>query len=162
MQITRRATLTRLLLGGAALKLGLSTRGAAAGEAFAVTHTEAEWRQLLTPNQFAVLRQEATERAFTSPLLQEKRAGKFACAGCDLAAFSSTAKFDSGTGWPSFWQPLAHAVSTREDTSLGSVRTEVHCARCGGHLGHVFTDGPKPTGLRYCLNGAALSFHQSA
>ncbi|MBI1171009.1 peptide-methionine (R)-S-oxide reductase MsrB [bacterium] len=162
MQITRRTTLTRLLFGSVALKLGLATRGAMAGEAFAVTHTEAEWRQLLTPTQFAVLRQEATERAFTSPLLHESRQGTFACAGCDLSLFNSSTKFDSGTGWPSFWQPLAHAVSTREDTSFGAVRTEVHCSRCGGHLGHVFDDGPKPTGLRYCMNGVALNFHQSA
>ncbi|MGV8985631.1 MAG: peptide-methionine (R)-S-oxide reductase MsrB [Cypionkella sp.] len=162
MQITRRAALTRLLLGGAAVKLGLSSRGAQAEKAFAVTHTDAEWRKLLSPSQFAVLRKEATERAYTSPLLHEDRHGTFACAGCDLALFSSSTKYDSGTGWPSFWQPLAHAIATRQNTSFGAARTEVHCARCGGHLGHVFADGPKPTGLRYCMNGDALSFHQSA
>ncbi len=114
------------------------------------------------PDQFAVLRQEATETPFTSPLMQEHRNGTFSCAGCDLALFSSTAKFESGTGWPSFWQPLDNAVATREDGSLGTKRTEVHCSRCGGHLGHVFADGPQPTGLRYCMNGLALTFHKMA
>ena len=125
---------------------------------FEVTHTDAEWRALLTPDQYAVLRQQGTERAFSSPLDHEKRSGTFSCAGCANPLFSSKTKFDSGTGWPSFWQPLPNAVATRIDSTLGMRRTEVHCRRCGGHLGHVFDDGPKPTGLRYCMNGAALKF----
>jgi peptide-methionine (R)-S-oxide reductase len=131
---------------------------AAENETFAVTHTDDEWRKLLTSDQFAVLRKSATERPFTSPLLHEKRRGNFACAGCDLDLFSSTTKYDSRTGWPSFWAPLENAVGTSRDISFGMVRTAVHCSRCGGHLGHVFDDGPKPTGLRYCMNGVALTF----
>ena len=132
--------------------------GGAADEEFEVQHSEEEWRKLLTPNQYAVLREEATERPFTSPLNDEHRAGVFRCAGCDLDLFSSATKFESGTGWPSFWQPLPNAVGTERDTSLGMIRTSVHCRRCGGHLGHVFEDGPRPTGLRYCMNGLALKF----
>lgn len=131
---------------------------AEATESFEVTHADAEWRKLLSSDQYAVLRQAATERPFTSPLLNEHRAGTFTCAGCELALFSSTTKFDSGTGWPSFWAPIDNAVATSDDNSLGMDRTEVHCRRCGGHLGHVFDDGPKPTGLRYCINGLALGF----
>jgi peptide-methionine (R)-S-oxide reductase len=123
-----------------------------------VTHTDAEWKQLLTADQYAVLRHEGTERPFTSPLLHEERAGTFACAGCDLPLFSSKTKFDSGTGWPSFWAPLEKAVGTTTDASLGMIRKAVHCRRCGGHLGHVFDDGPRPTGLRYCMNGVAMTF----
>jgi len=140
------------------LALALSRAMAASEPTYAVTHTDAEWKQQLTPQQFAVLRKAATEAPWTSPLLKEHRRGNFACAGCDLDNFSSTTKFDSGTGWPSFWQPLANAVGTSGDTSAGMLRTEVHCTRCGGHLGHVFEDGPKPTGLRYCINGLALTF----
>jgi peptide-methionine (R)-S-oxide reductase len=120
--------------------------------------SDADWRQRLTANQYAILRQHGTERAGTSPLNNEKRKGIFACAGCDLPLFSSDTKFESGTGWPSFYQPLANAVETKTDRSLFMARTEVHCARCLGHLGHVFDDGPKPTGLRYCMNGVALKF----
>jgi peptide-methionine (R)-S-oxide reductase len=125
---------------------------------FEVTLTEAQWRAKLSPAAFDVLRQEGTERPFSSPLNDEHRRGTFACAGCALPLYSSTTKFDSGTGWPSFWAPLKDAVRTRDDGSLGMVRTEVHCRRCGGHLGHVFDDGPKPTGLRYCMNGVAMTF----
>jgi peptide-methionine (R)-S-oxide reductase len=129
-----------------------------ADETFAVTHSEAEWRSRLTPEQYAVLRESATERPFTSPLLDEHRRGTFGCVGCNLDLFSSTTKFDSRTGWPSFWAPLAGAAGTTRDTSLFMIRTAVHCSRCGGHLGHVFDDGPQPTGLRYCMNGVALTF----
>ena len=113
---------------------------------------------MLTPEQYAVLRQEATERPFSSPLNAEHRPGQFACAGCGTPLFSSETKFDSGTGWPSFWAPLEGAVATTEDHSRGMQRTEVHCRHCGGHLGHVFDDGPPPTGFRYCMNGAAMTF----
>ena len=130
----------------------------AAPPVFEVSHTDAEWRQLLTREQYDVLRREGTERAFTSPLDREKRPGVYACAGCRLDLFSSTTKFESGTGWPSFWAPLDNAVGTTRDMSFGMIRTSVHCRRCGGHLGHVFDDGPKPTGLRYCMNGVAMLF----
>jgi peptide-methionine (R)-S-oxide reductase len=133
-----------------------------ADEHFEVQHSDDEWRAKLTPAQYRVLRQEGTERAFTSPLDEEHRRGVFACAGCDLHLFSSETKFESGTGWPSFWQPLPNAVNKRLDTSLGMERDEVHCRRCGGHLGHVFDDGPRPTGLRYCMNGVALGFTPGA
>lgn len=125
---------------------------------FEVIKTEAQWRKILTPEQFEVLRKAGTERAGTSPLTAEHRTGKFACAGCNLALFTSETKFESGTGWPSFYAPIANAIETSVDTSFGETRTEVHCRRCGGHLGHVFIDGPKPTGLRYCMNGVAMKF----
>jgi peptide-methionine (R)-S-oxide reductase len=129
-----------------------------ASKPFEITKTPEEWRKILTPEQFYVLRQEGTERAFTSPLDKTYAAGTYDCAGCDLALFSSDTKFHSGTGWPSFFKPLDNAVSTTTDTSFFMTRTEVHCRRCGGHLGHVFNDGPPPTGLRYCMNGVALKF----
>jgi peptide-methionine (R)-S-oxide reductase len=127
-------------------------------EVFEVTYTEAEWREKLTPEQFYVLREHGTERAGTSALNAEKRSGTFACAGCELPLFSSETKYESGTGWPSFWAPLDNAIGTSEDNSWFMTRTEVHCRRCGGHLGHVFEDGPPPTGLRYCMNGVAMKF----
>jgi peptide-methionine (R)-S-oxide reductase len=127
-------------------------------ETFEVTHTDAEWQKLLTLDQYAVLREKATEPPESSPLDTEIRKGIYACAGCNLDLFSSDTKFDSGTGWPSFWAPLPHAIATSDDKSMGDERTEVHCRRCGGHLGHVFPDGPKPTGLRYCMNGVAMIF----
>jgi peptide-methionine (R)-S-oxide reductase len=156
-------TRRRLLAGGvagiiAALVSWRRTAKASGPDRFEITRTDAEWRKLLTPDQYAVLRHEGTERPFTSPLLHESRRGTFACAGCDLDLFSSTTKFDSHTGWPSFWKPLDKAVGTTEDRTLGMVRTAVHCRRCGGHQGHVFDDGPPPTGLRYCINGVALVF----
>ena len=154
--ITRR----RFLIDGAAgmAVLALCEPGSLAAQQFEVTKSDAEWRKILTPDQYAVLRHEATERPYSSPLDKEKRRGIFACAGCGLELFSSTTKFDSGTGWPSFWAPLENAVGTKRDMSLGAIRTEVHCRRCGGHLGHVFDDGPEPTGLRYCMNGTAMIF----
>ena len=153
------AAIAASALGVALIKrhLGASAT-AAAGETFEVNHTKAEWQKLLTPEQFAVLREEDTERPFTSPLDHEKRDGIFACAGCDLPLYESKTKFDSGTGWPSFYAPIDNAVRLNDDWSFGMQRSEVHCRRCGGHLGHVFDDGPKPTGKRYCMNGLALKF----
>jgi peptide-methionine (R)-S-oxide reductase len=148
------------LAGAGAVSLLLFGRSSGAGAAlqFQVKHTPAEWRQHLGAQRYAVLREAATERPFSSPLNKEHRKGVFVCAGCDQPLFSSSTKFDSGTGWPSFWRPLTHAVVTRTDRTMIEVRTEVLCSRCGGHLGHVFDDGPKPTGLRYCMNGLALKF----
>ena len=159
--ITRRLFLLSGGVGLAAVSIGFG-QGNAAEKVFEVTHAEAEWRKLLTPEQFAVLRRSGTERAFTSALLEEHRRGNFACAGCDLDLFSSETKFESGTGWPSFWQPLDNAIVTEEDHALGMVRTAVECRRCGGHLGHVFDDGPPPTGLRYCMNSVAMTFKPAA
>ncbi len=164
LSATRRRLLAlgAILSAGAALGLGHKSLAAGKPGPFELTLSEAEWRKRLTPEQFYVLREHGTERAFTSPLDQEKRKGVFHCAGCDLALFSSQTKYDSGTGWPSFWEPLPKAIGTSVDTSYFSVRTEVHCRRCGGHLGHVFDDGPKPTGLRYCMNGVAMVFKPAA
>lgn len=148
----------RLFLTSAALALWAPRLAA---QDFEFTLTDAEWRARLGPAAYAVLRQEDTERAGSSPLDAEKRRGTYHCAGCDLPLFSSAAKYDSGTGWPSFFQPLDRAVGTRADPGLFGSRTEVHCRRCGGHLGHVFDDGPPPTGLRYCMNGVALRFERA-
>ena len=125
---------------------------------FEVTRTDAEWRAMLNDLQYAVMREEATERPGSSPLDKNYADGTYFCRGCDLALYSSETKYDSKTGWPSFWQPLANAVGTKEDRKLFSIRTEVHCRRCGSHLGHVFDDGPQPTGKRHCLNGVSLVF----
>ena len=152
-------------LGLAALAATFGTgraKSEASPEVFEVTKTPEEWKAILTPEQYAVLREESTEHPFTSELLKEDRKGTFACAGCDLPLFESDKKFDSGTGWPSFFKPLDNAIGTTVDRSMFMVRTEVHCSNCGGHLGHLFPDGPKPTGERYCMNGAALKFNPSA
>jgi len=133
----------------------------ASTETFEITKSEAEWQKILTPEQFRVLRQHGTERAGSSPLDKEYGRGTYACAACELPLFSSDTKFDSGTGWPSFWAPIDGAIRTSKDWTLFVPRTEVHCRRCGGHLGHVFSDGPKPTGLRYCMNGVALKFNRA-
>ncbi len=122
------------------------------------TKTDEEWQRELSPEQFRVLRKHGTERAGTSPLNVEKRDGKYVCAGCGHELFASDTKFESGTGWPSFWDPIPGAIETSTDRSFFSVRTEVHCSRCKGHLGHVFEDGPRPTGLRYCMNGVSMQF----
>jgi methionine-S-sulfoxide reductase/methionine-R-sulfoxide reductase len=153
------AALAAGLYGLLAGRHGLSPTSANAAPAgYAFTRTDAEWRQLLTSEQYRVLRQAGTERAHSSPLDKEHRKGTFACAGCGQNLFASEAKFDSGTGWPSFYRPLDKAVGETRDTSFGMLRIAVHCSRCGGHLGHVFDDGPRPTGLRYCINGVAMHF----
>ena len=156
-----------LLLGGAAVVTVLAVppllRVSRAGtEKFEITRSDEEWKRLLTPAQFHVLREHGTERAFSSALNDEHRTGTFRCAGCDLALFRSETKFDSGTGWPSFYAPIDDAVRLSKDYSLIIPRDEVHCRRCGGHLGHVFNDGPRPTGKRYCMNGVALKFEAAA
>ncbi|MBB4641061.1 peptide-methionine (R)-S-oxide reductase MsrB [Rhizorhapis suberifaciens] len=161
MQLSRRA-----FIGSA----GLLTAGTLAGvplptgaeERFELSLSEGEWRKRLTAQQYAILRRSQTERPYSSPLNEEHRKGVFLCAGCRLPLFSSGSKFDSGTGWPSFWKPLPNAVRTSTDYLIGLPRTEVHCRRCGGHLGHVFDDGPRPTGKRYCMNGAAMLFRPLA
>jgi peptide-methionine (R)-S-oxide reductase len=177
MMATRRQFLFTGAAGVAALATGLLARaGTASGASsdgdapiaapydgpYAVIHTDAEWRQLLTPGQYQILREDGTEPPYSSPLNDEHRTGVFSCAGCHQPLYSSRTKFESHTGWPSFWAPLPNAVATRVDTSFGMVRAEVHCRHCGGHLGHVFHDGPRPTGLRYCMDGLALSFKSGA
>src|SRR5271169_6459888 len=151
--LTRRMTLSGMAAAASANFIEILDAWSAGQDH--VVHSDAEWRATLTADQYAVLRKEGTERPFTSPLLHEERRGTFACAGCDLDLFSSTTKFDSGTGWPSFWTPLDKSVGEVTDRAYGMKRTAVHCRRCDGHLGHVFEDGPKPTGLRYCMNGLA-------
>lgn len=158
---TRRQFLTS---SAALAAIGLSANHAAA-KTFEITRTKAEWKSRLTPARYAVLREWDTERPFSnslkgesSTLLNEERAGNYHCAGCDLAVYPSNTKFESGTGWPSFWASLPGAVGTEADNTLFTKRTEVHCRRCGGHLGHIFADGPKPTGKRHCLNGLAMTF----
>ncbi len=151
------------LMGLAAVLAATRPWPATAAGGFAVMHSEAEWRSLLSPAQFAVLREHETETAGSSPLAHEFRPGIYACAGCDQPLYDAATKFDSGTGWPSFTAPIAGAIGTSRDrTLLIFTRTEVHCSRCGGHLGHVFPDGPPPTGQRYCMNGVALLFHPAS
>lgn len=154
-----------LLLGASAAAgvaaigiLGRGARGGATEGEFQVAMTKEEWRQALTPAEYRILREEGTEPAWSSPLLREKREGTYQCAGCNNPVYPSATKFESGTGWPSFWDAVPGGVGTKEDRSFFMIRTEVHCARCGGHLGHIFDDGPEPTGLRHCINGIALAF----
>ena len=153
--LTDRRTLL-VAAGTGALAATFAMPGWATGSTFQLS--DAEWKKRLTKEQYYLLREDGTEQPFTSPLLKEHRKGTFLCAGCNNELYSSATKFESGTGWPSFWQPLQGAIGTSTDLKLGYPRTEVHCADCGGHLGHVFKDGPKPTGLRYCMDGGALKF----
>ena len=155
---SRRSLLRGMGAGVASAVLAACGSGRAEAKAYPVQYSEAEWKRRLTPKQFYILRQKGTERPYSSALLKEARAGTYVCAADGNPLFASSTKFDSGTGWPSFWQPLARGVATRTDWDAGYPRTEVHCTRCGGHLGHVFNDGPKPTGKRYCLDGDALTF----
>ncbi|MBV8061320.1 MAG: peptide-methionine (R)-S-oxide reductase MsrB [Alphaproteobacteria bacterium] len=157
--MNRRSFLRQTFLFGVATAMTLQSAVAWAVEAITkITHTEEEWEKMLDKPAFEVLRHEATEHPFTSPLLGEHRKGTFICAGCDLPLFQSDKKFESGTGWPSFFDAIAGHLETKVDYKIGLPRTEYHCARCGGHQGHVFNDGPAPTGLRYCNNGVALKF----
>ena len=161
MKYSKRGFLRAAGLAGITLTFGCGEAADARKGKFAVTKTDAEWRKVLSPAAYRVLRKEDTERPYSSPLDKEKRKGIFNCAGCAQPLFSSSTKFDSGTGWPSFWKPMAGGIGTAADYKIGAARTEVYCARCGGHLGHVFNDGPKPTGQRYCMNGVAMKFTAS-
>ncbi|EIZ79169.1 putative methionine sulfoxide reductase, SelR [Novosphingobium sp. Rr 2-17] len=158
MNASRRTVLSWLGIGAALPVLAACGSGDAEAKPYPVAFSDADWKKRLTPSQYDILRKQGTERPFSSPLNNEHRAGTFVCAADGQALYSSKTKFDSGTGWPSFWQPLPGAIGTSTDNMLGMTRVEVHCARCGGHLGHVFDDGPKPTGKRYCMNGAAMQF----
>ncbi len=157
MQLSKRTFLSLASAGAAVLVFGCG-KSAAAKTRYAVTYSDAEWKKRLSPAAYRVLRREDTERPYTSRLNSEKRKGTFVCAACNQRLFASGTKFESGTGWPSFYAPLAGGIGTKTDYKIGVPRTEVHCARCGGHLGHVFNDGPKPTGKRYCMNGVAMKF----
>ncbi len=158
MTLNRRNFLASSTAGIVAAGIAPMAAATAPKGRYEITLTDAEWKKRLTPAQYATLRKDATDTPFKSPFLKEHRAGIFSCAGCALPIFSSATKFDSGTGWPSFFDPLPNATRTESDTSLGFERVEVHCRRCGGHLGHVFNDGPEPTGKRYCMNGTAFKF----
>jgi peptide-methionine (R)-S-oxide reductase len=158
MNMSKRTFLGSAAAVGALIGCSRGQADTAPAGTFEIERSPEEWRRLLTPAQFEVLREAGTERAGTSPLNAEKRAGTYHCAGCDLPVYRSEAKYESGTGWPSFYEPIAGAVRTRPDPGWLGPRTEVHCRRCGGHLGHVFDDGPPPTGLRYCMNGVAMTF----
>jgi peptide-methionine (R)-S-oxide reductase len=157
-RLPRRRFLTGLGASAAIPVIAACGGSAAEAKVYPVRYSEAEWRRRLTPAQFHILREKGTERPGTSALLKEKRAGTFVCAADGHPLFASATKYESGTGWPSFWRPLPGAVETSTDWEVGYPRTEVHCARCGGHLGHVFDDGPRPTGKRYCMNGDAMLF----
>lgn len=158
MTSRRTFLLGSVTLAGAGAVAALLGPSALADTKYEVTHTDAEWLKILGPDAFEIMRREGTEPPGSSPLDAEERKGTYVCAGCALPLYSSATKFHSGTGWPSFWQPLPNAVIEKRDISAGMVRAETHCRRCGGHLGHVFTDGPRPTGLRYCMDGLALKF----
>jgi peptide-methionine (R)-S-oxide reductase len=157
MQLNKRKFLSLASTSAALLVFGCG-KSATAKTRYAVTYSDAEWKKRLSPAAYLVLRREDTEQPYTSPLNKEKRKGTFVCAACNQRLFASATKFESGTGWPSFYAPLAGGIGTKTDYKIGVPRTEVHCARCGGHLGHVFDDGPKPTGKRYCMNGVAMKF----
>jgi peptide-methionine (R)-S-oxide reductase len=158
MTSRRTFLMSSVTLAGAGAVAALLGPAAFADVKYEVNHTDAEWLKILGPDAFQIMRREGTEPAGSSPLDAEERKGTYQCAGCALPLYSSATKFHSGTGWPSFYQPLPNAVAEKRDTTAGMIRTEIHCRRCGGHLGHVFNDGPKPTGLRYCMDGLALKF----